>query len=112
MMRSSLVLLSGYAGKSATSFLILWGFARLDGAAGAGEFAFAMAVSFPVFIFLELGLRNVLQTLHHSPPFRAYLWLRVTAVAVGVGGIALASTWVAAFPPSSVLIPLLGMRAT
>lgn len=111
MMRSSLLLLSGYAGKSATSFLILWGFARLTGAEGAGEFAFAMAVSFPVFILLELGLRNVLQTLQGSPPFRAYLLLRAAGVAVAVGGLAVAAVLVDGFPPSAVLVPLLGMRA-
>lgn len=111
MMRSSLLLLTGYAGKSATTFLILWGFARLSGAEGAGEFAFAMAVSFPVFILLELGLRNVLQTLHDSPPFRAYLLLRLAGVAIAVAGIAAAAAVVDGFPALPVLVPLLGMRA-
>lgn len=111
MMKNSLLLLSGYAGKSATTLLILWGFARLSGAEGAGQFAYALAVSFPVFILAELGLRNVLQTLHDSPPFRAYLALRTAGVVLAVGAIAAAAVLIDGFPPSAVLIPLLGMRA-
>ncbi|MBA4607585.1 lipopolysaccharide biosynthesis protein [Aeromicrobium sp. Marseille-Q0843] len=110
-MKKSLLLLSGYAGKSATTLLILWGFARLSGAEGAGQFAYAMAVSFPVFILAELGLRNVLQTLHDTPPFRAYLWLRAGGVALAVASIGLTAVWADAFPPAAVLVPLLGMRA-
>lgn len=110
-MKNSLLLLSGYAGKSATTLLILWGFARLSGAEGAGEFAYAMAVTFPVFILAELGLRNVLQTLRGGPPFRAYLALRIAAVALAVAGIGIAALWIDSFPPAAVLVPLLGLRA-
>lgn len=110
-MKNSLLLLSGYVGKSATTFLILWAFARLSGAEGAGQFAYAMAVSFPVFILAELGLRNVLQTLHDTPPFRAYLWLRAGGVVLAVAAIGVTAVWVDSFPPAAVLWPLLGMRA-
>lgn len=106
----SLLLLSGYAGKAATQFFILWAFARTSGAAGAGEFALAIAICSPVFIVAELALRNVYQTLTAAPSFRAFVTLRAGCALVACGTIALVSLTTQRFPDADLLAPLLVMR--
>lgn len=106
----SLVLLSGYIGRAFTQVLILWVFAHEAGPAGAGQFAFALAVSSPVFMAFELALRNVYQTLRDAPSFRLFLAVRVVCAVLAVVCVAAAAATISGFPPSEILMPLLAMK--
>lgn len=105
-----LVLLSGFLGRAVTQFVILWVFAHESGPAGAGQFAFALAVSSPVFVVFELALRNVYQTLHDAPSFRLFFTVRLVCAALAVGCVTVAAAAVSGFPSSRILLPLLAMK--
>jgi len=105
-----LLLISGYVVRAAVQALLLLAFARAGGAAAAGEFALAFAVSTPVVITAELALRNVYQTLHNPPAFRLFFLIRAGLVttAILILAIVAATGWLEVRP--SVLLPLLMLK--
>ncbi|ATG50307.1 hypothetical protein CFK38_01290 [Brachybacterium vulturis] len=54
----------------------MWAFARLAGPAGAGEFASLLAVTGPVFILAQFGMRSLYITAHRRIAFGPYITLR------------------------------------
>lgn len=106
----SLMLLSSYLGRSFTQVVILWVLAHEAGPSGSGQFAFAVAVSTPVFVVCELALRNVYQTIHDPPSFRVLLGIRAACACLAVVCVIAVSAVVAGFPPSEILVPVLAMK--
>lgn len=97
-------LVVGNAGRAATQALLLWVFASQGGAASAGEFALALACLSPLFVLLELALRNVYQTTHVRASFRTFFAIRlVCAGAAAVIGLAAAVAFPELLPPVDVV---------
>jgi O-antigen/teichoic acid export membrane protein len=102
--------MSGYVARAGTQLAILWAFAYTAGAAGAGEFALALAVSSPVFALFELALRNVYQTLAAPPNFGVFLAVRTVGASVACLVVVGMAALIGSFPTLAVLIPLLVMK--
>jgi O-antigen/teichoic acid export membrane protein len=106
-----LLLMSGYLGKALTQVVILFAFARISGAHGAGEFAFALAICTPVFAVSELALRNILQTIVDAPSFRSFFLIRLVTASSACALVGVPALLVGGFPPVGTMMPILIMRA-
>lgn len=91
-LRSATLLLTSFIARAAGQAILFWAFARIGGAASAGQFAIGFAVSTPVFMLADLGLRNVLQTLRAPPSFSVFLVLRVATSLVASAALVVAVT--------------------
>jgi len=90
--------------------LLLVGFARLGGADDAGQFALALALTAPVFVTLELGLRAVYVTSNVDRPFAAYLRVRAAAmILAGLISVGIALIYPSGNPTVIVLVALTKM---
>lgn len=49
-----------------------------------GRYALALAITAPIFVFAEFGLRTVYLTMHKDHPFSSYLLVRVAATALAL----------------------------
>lgn len=106
-----LLLLSGYVGRALTQMVLLWACAQSAGAEGAGAFATAFAVTAPLFATVELGLRNVYQTLADTPHFRTFFSIRVSLVAVLSLALVLMSLALDSVQALALLVPVVALKA-
>ncbi|WP_127573311.1 hypothetical protein [Georgenia faecalis] len=86
------LVLGGVVGRAAAQWVLVWIFALAGGPEEVGEYSYALAVATPVFLLLQLGLRNVYVTWPSRPPFGRFLGIRVIgsgAAAVVVLALAL-----------------------
>ncbi|MFC4553698.1 oligosaccharide flippase family protein [Georgenia faecalis] len=86
------LVLGGVLGRAAAQWVLVWIFALAGGPEEVGEYSYALAVATPVFLLLQLGLRNVYVTWPSRPPFGRFLGIRVIgsgAAAVVVLALAL-----------------------
>jgi O-antigen/teichoic acid export membrane protein len=93
------LVLVGNAGRAVAQWVLVWMFALGGGAGAVGEYSYALAVATPVFLFLQLGLRNVYLTWTARPPFTLFLDLRVLC-SLAAAAVVLGSS---AFPWGPVL---------
>lgn len=84
-----LLLTSGGAARAAAQWSILFAFTVREGPEGAGEFAFALALTAPLIAFLELSLRNVMQSQVQRSDFRVFLILRAVSCVIFVALVAI-----------------------
>lgn len=96
MTRSTLWLLLANIFRNVGLIALLILVARYTDPTVLGEYSLALAITAPVFVFAELGLRTVYLTLHRPLAFRNYVLLRF-----GMGGLAFVASVViaAAFQP-------------
>jgi O-antigen/teichoic acid export membrane protein len=78
---SSLVFLSQVA-RAGAQWVLVWLFARTGGPAAVSQIAVGFAITAPVFILAELGLRNVYLTMRDRPGLGHFMRLRIIAVAL------------------------------
>jgi O-antigen/teichoic acid export membrane protein len=81
-------LMTGLISRALSQWVLMWAFARLAGPAGAGEFASLLAVTGPIFILAQFGIRDLYITAHRRISFGPYLMLRMTT-SLAATGIAL-----------------------
>ncbi len=100
MYRNATLLLTAsiarYAGQLGVFILL----ARMFGAADAGTFAFALAVTAPVFILASLGMRDIYLTLRTHIALRHYERLRMVTVLAAI----VISVGASLFFPSNVAV--------
>ena len=97
-----LVLFSNIA-RAASQWVLLWFFAILGGAEVVGEYSIALAIATPIFIVLDLSIRNVFVTLKTDVIFGQYLRLRL--LTSGLAFVVLIGTsFFVAIPPGVLLL--------
>ncbi|GAB3259777.1 lipopolysaccharide biosynthesis protein [Arthrobacter pigmenti] len=82
---NSAAMLVASLGRAASQWLLLWLFAWNGGADSAGVYALALGIAAPIFIVLELGLRNVYITSHEARSFSTYFRIRIAASCLAIG---------------------------
>ena len=83
---------AGNIASAASTWYLIWLFARFSGAEAVGAYAGVIALTSPIFIAAQLGLRNLYITLQATVAWRAFLALRLGGILVAAGLAALALT--------------------
>ncbi len=86
-----------------SQWVLLWFYAVLGGAAVVGEYSLAIALTTPIFIILDLSLRNVYVTNQREAPFASYLVIRLftclaaTLILVIIAAFGILNVWLLLF---------------
>lgn len=97
-----LILFSNVA-RAGSQWVLLWFFAIVGGPHVVGEYSIALAVSTPIFIVLDMSIRNVFVTLQARVHFLTYLRLRLLTSVIAFS-ILLVLAYVVATPPGVLLL--------
>ncbi|WP_152190679.1 lipopolysaccharide biosynthesis protein [Georgenia satyanarayanai] len=106
---SSLGLTTGYLARAATQWFLLWFFAATAGPQGAGQFSLAMALSAPVFIFSQLGMRNLYMSMRDRPGLSTFFNLR-TILSLAAGGVVLTIVAIRSDIGASIVGPVIAIK--
>ncbi|TFY96887.1 lipopolysaccharide biosynthesis protein [Ramlibacter rhizophilus] len=101
---------AGSVATALSQLAIVWLFARMAGAEGVGSYVFALAVATPLFLALQLGMRNVYLAAHGGPPLLDYLALRTNLCVLGVLLLLMLGAWVPSGPRLDVVVPVAAIK--
>lgn len=109
LLGGSLSVLLSTASRAAAQFLLLWLIARTGGPHNVGSYATALAVSTPLFVVSEGGLRSIVVSRPMAPSFHHAIRFRITSVIVAaLASLSLAS--LLGIPLIEIALPLTALK--